>query len=452
MIQTQQEQVVSLKGPDSNISSDGIIQDRLQTIVLCVNIYLFGRISFSSIPRILPLMGIGNWIPSATAINEWVCKLGLKKLEMARNYTGQWIAIIDLSIDIAYKKVLAILRVPLETLGNGGSLKLADVECVALEVRERWNGESIQAALNEALGEAEGLMAIIKDGGTDLEKGVGLWRNVRRAQQKRGIYVISDISHFAANLLKEEFSQKLNFSEITGTVKGCLSKLYQSRFAFLAPPKVRTKARYMAISRLARWFDRLRNAMGGPGRASGGSLLEELRSIVGGLGPQTYILDRFSEMAIKLAEVMEILKNKGLNQETYGEVKRIVESLPPRSRSRIKLQRWLNQHLAIQKRLSIGQTGLVVSSDIIETLFGVYKNIVARSCKAEITRSALCIPALCGNASEAMIRSAIKTIGHKQVDDWSRSMIGQTNAMKRKCFFDGDSLEEILQKPGNTAA
>ena len=451
-LQQAEEKIRALEAMQKRELPDTGVYSRSAVIFLCVNIYLFGRISFSSIPRVLAQLSLGSWIPSPKAIRDWVCKLGLRNLNMARKHSGDWLAIVDISIDIAYKKVLMVLRVPAEALVAGKAMTLKDVMCVGLEVKESWNGDSIYEALGRIFGDAKGLLAVIKDGGTDLEKGVRLWRNAHKAKGLPAVFLISDISHFVANLLKAEFSKQLNFSEISGTVKGCLSKLYQSKFSFLAPPKIRTKGRFMAISRLARWFDRLRNVLGGPGRAPHGSLLEELRSIVGGLGHMSYILDRFSDICLKLTEAMEILKNKGLNQYTYREVMKIVETLPVRSKARTKFERWLNTHLSIQKRLSIGQNGLLVTSDIIETLFGVYKNMVARSLKAEINRSILCIPALCGTLTDAKIAEALGTIKQKDLDEWGRTNIGITNASKRRRFNDGHRLEEILQEAGKTAA
>lgn len=451
-LQQAEEKIRALEAMQKKGLPDTGVYSRSAVIFLCVNIYLFGRISFSSIPRVLSQLSLGSWIPSPKGIRDWVCKLGLRNLNIARKHSGDWLAIVDISIDIAYKKVLMVLRVPVEALATGTAMTLKDVMCVGLEVKESWNGESIHEALGRTFGDATGLLAVIKDGGTDLEKGVRLWRNDHKAKGLPTVFIISDISHFVANLLKAEFSKQLNFSDISGTVKGCLSKLYQSKFSFLAPPKIRTKARFMSISRLARWFDRMREVLGGPGRAPHGSLLEELRSIVGGLGPMSYILDKFSAACLTLTEAMEILKNRGLNPSTYCEVMKIVETLPIRSKARINFERWLNTHLAIQKRLSIGQSGLLVTSDIIEMLFGVYKDMVARSSKAELTRSILCIPALCGTITDEKIRESRESITHKDLDQWTKSHIGVTNATKRKRFFDGHGLEEILQKAGKAAA
>ena len=118
----------------------------------------------------------------------------------------------------------------------------------------------------------------------------------------------------------------------------------------------------------------------------------------------------------------------------------------------VEIGRNLPCMLAIQKRLSIGQSGLLVTSDIIERLFGVYKDMVARISKAELTRSILCIPALCGTITDEKIRESRESITHKDLDQWTKSYIGVTNATKRKQFFDGYGLEEILQKAGNAAA
>ena len=63
-----------------------------------------------------------------------------------------------------------VLRVPVEALATGTAMTLKDVMCVGLEVKESWNGESIHEALGRIFGDATGLLAVIRVGGTDLEK------------------------------------------------------------------------------------------------------------------------------------------------------------------------------------------------------------------------------------------------------------------------------------------
>lgn len=91
---------------------------------------------------------------------------------------------------------------------------------------------------------------------------------------------------------------------------------------------------------------------------------------------------------------MAILKNEGLNQENYDVCIQHIIKLPERSKVRIRLVTWLDQHLVIQKKFP--SLPLLVSSDIIESLFGNFKHIIERSPQADMNRTTLLIPALCG--------------------------------------------------------
>jgi len=158
-LQQAEEKIRALEAMQKKGLPDTGVYSRSAVIFLCVNIYLFGRISFSSIPRVLSQLSLGSWIPSPKGIRDWVCKLGLRNLNIARKHSGDWLAIVDISIDIAYKKVLMVLRVPVEALATGTAMTLKDVMCVGLEVKESWNGESIHEALGRIFGDATGLLA-----------------------------------------------------------------------------------------------------------------------------------------------------------------------------------------------------------------------------------------------------------------------------------------------------
>ena len=71
---------------------------------------------------------------------------------------------------------------------------------------------------------------------------------------------------------------------------------------------------------------------------------------------------------------MGVLKNKGLDQMSYEPCCQLTKTMPKNSNVKKHLQNGLQQHLAIQKQL----TGLplLVSSDIIESLFGNFKHII----------------------------------------------------------------------------
>lgn len=431
------EKVQRLKNPPA----------RIDTVIICIQLFIFARISFRSIPRVLRSIGWLGWIPSIPSPINWICRLGLHKIREAAKQQGSWIAIIDMTVDISYKKALVVLRIPLKVFAERKTaLTLNDVHCVGLSIKKEWNGETVAQALLDIIGDGKDLKAIIKDNGPDLSKGVEIWGEQHSSSH---VSIISDLGHEVANALKADFDDKIKFTEVTASIKSGATKLFQSRLAFLAPPKIRTKGRYMSISRLAKWFDKIREVLGGPGRAAKGSLIEQVRDLFGGLGHIHYVLDQLSERSIKLAEVMEILKNKGINQKTYREAMAIVESLPPRSQSRVRIRRWLRTHLALQARLSIGQTPLPISSDILESVFGSFKNFIARNPKAELNQLVLGIPALCGPTTTADIYASQQTVSHKEMREWVSKNIGTTSMSRRRNFFQGKIGEDWLPVPGD---
>ena len=108
------------------------------------------------------------------------------------------------------------------------------------------------------------------------------------------------------------------------------------------------------------------------------------------------------------------------------------------------LQTWLRQHLDIQKQLT--DLPLLVSSDIIESLFGNFKHIIERSPQADMNRTTLLIPALCGRMDKTTINQALNQVRHNDLQMWEQENISYTVRKKRQAFFDNIGS----QKSGKT--
>ena len=141
---------------------------------------------------------------------------------------------------------------------------------------------------------------------------------------------------------------------------------------------------------------------------------------------------------------MAILKNKGLSQITYDQCFKLSEDLPKNSIARTKLQNWLKVHIEIQ----VTNFPLLVSSDIIESLFGNFKHIIERSPQADMNRTTLLIPTLCGNLDEMTITRALNQTCHKDLQIWEEENIPYTVRKKRNEFFN----KIKSQKAGEKAA
>jgi hypothetical protein len=164
-------------------------------------------VSYRSIPRILELFKLtgpneSNWAPNFTSVINWTLRLGLGLLKQVKTISEPWVAIIDHSIDIGTKKVLVVLRVPVEALSKRGSaIRLQDCECIGLSVSEKVTGETISPELEKIFAQAP--VAIIKETDATLNKGVRLCSE----KQEKPIPIIDDIGHAMANALKAQFEK-----------------------------------------------------------------------------------------------------------------------------------------------------------------------------------------------------------------------------------------------------
>jgi len=75
----------------------------------------------------------------------------------------------------------------------------------------------------------------------------------------------------------------------------------------------------------------------------------------------------------------------------------------------------------------------------------VFKHIVARSPHADMNRSTLLIPALCGKLDDVTMTQAMRQVSHHDLKEWENDSIPYTLRKKRQVFFD----QINIQKPGN---
>jgi hypothetical protein len=426
------------------------IQEAAAVRVTCVLLVVLGVIPFRAAPRCLQIIQpTAPWVPHFTSVINWTMRLGLALIQRVAPIDEPWIALVDMSIDLAIKKVMVVLRVPLAALAaRGSALTLEDCEVVGLKVAETWKGQDVAEALTQIFEIAGAPVAILKDGGLDLKRGVEIYR-VAKPDLK--IHVIEDVGHVAANALKAEFAGLKPFKNFLKAITKGAAKLRQSALAYLTPPKLRTKGRFMGITRLAEWAEKILPLLGGRGRVPEDTLAAELRRMLGGLGHHRLFLDRFIASCQVTRNFLEIAKNKGVNQESYRAMKAELTKLPAESPVRGRLERFLGRQLRIQSRLGIGQMPLPVSSDILESLFGKFKVVMARNTKAEFNQNILTIPCLCGKLTSDKVAAALNRVNQRDLESWVQKHVAETQWQRRAAFNRGELRPETVPKAGKRA-
>ncbi len=409
---------------------------------LCILMILQAVVSYRSVPRILKLFNTVSqirfsWIPHFTSVINWSLRFGLGKLQQVKPIDQPWIAIVDHSIDIGTKKAFVVLRVLIDTLKKKGkAIQLSDCECVYVSISEAVNGNSVALEFEEIFQKAGQPTAILKDCDSTLQKGTRLYC----AKHKIQIPIIEDIGHVVGSSLKAEFEENEEFKSFKDLINKGANKMRQTKIAYLKPPQLRTKGRFMSISKIGKWADKILAVMSVKGRAKKGSVLEKLRIALPGFVSQKAFIIHFSKTTKIVADIMELLKNNGLDKKTYETCIELVTFLPPNTKVQKRLQIWLEHHYSIQNQLT--SFPLLVSSDIIESLFGKFKHVMERSSQADMNRTVLLIPALCGKHTNEEVERTFNMTQHRDIKEWEEKNISYTLRKQKQLFFKPISIQK----------
>jgi hypothetical protein len=255
-------------------------------------------------------------------------------------------------------------------------------------VADSWAGETIAEVLKCLIAQMGRPAAYLKDGGSELQKAVTLLD-----EQGLSSPCLDDISHAVAGRLKRVYQDHPTFETFLSACGRVSGKLKHTILACLAPPQVRTKARFMHVHRLFTWADRVLT-LSPPGGAKTGSTLAKLRACLDQLPACKALIKRFRGDVCGLLECQKMLKMKGLSHDTRAQCEPLIATMPS-SMLRQEFRAYLDFELTTATTLGLDHIGLPISSDAIESLFGVAKRHGVGE-TSDVGRMALRLPALCG--------------------------------------------------------
>ena len=418
--------------------------------VVCVMMFYVGIISCRSVKRVLALLAQSGrircgWIPHSSSIVNWVGRAGLGLLNAVAKIPTRWMAIVDTSISFGRTKALVVLRVPLDHFTRANAAPtVVDVECIGLVVSETWNGDTVHSALKTIFEKSGFPSAILKDGGGDLAKGARLLQETHPE-----LIVLEDVGHVAANELKRLYGRNEVLGRFLALVNAARCLMSQSQIASLRPPIIRSKGRFQSISRVTEWAANALLLMGGRGQAPAKSLACALRRCIPGLAKMRAFIERFERDCRTINRFLLLLKNNGLNEASYAAAQPILDLLPKTNRLRPKLTAWLLAHKNLRSQLNMGDAPLLVSSDIIETVMGMLKNVIERMPIPEFTTLALATPLFCGAQTEASIQDALRRCAHGDLIDWRSENCSNTHRKVKRDLLIGQVVEHVPKPPIN---
>ena len=389
---------------------------------------------FASLRGVVAAIG-----PCAETIRLWLLRVGLFLLRRTLPRRSDWVFLVDLTIQLGTHKCLVILGVPLSQLRRHGySPDHHDVQVLSLQVLTRCTGGTVSGHLSTVSKRIGVPVQIVSDHGSDVWAGIRL---IQRKSRHHGQVVETwDITHGLALLLKNQLEPDPRWASFVQACQSTRQQLQQTAGSFLRPPAWRTKARFLNLENHLRWANEMLVVLGGSvegtlakqlGRSEAETepWLDEklgwLRGYAGEVRVWSYL-----QRVVKEAEAE--IKRAGLSRTSWRKIQR---RLTRESRPTGKEREFRRQVLAfVQKggaKVPLRQRYLG-SSDVLESLFGKYKDLADQAPSREITANVLTIPLLVTPLTPELLRQALETVREQDVEQWLEEHVGPSPQRKKR--------------------
>ena len=466
----------------------------LEVMQLCLQLYLPTSLGCRGVSWVMGILGtylpVGT--PAHTTVLNWVYRVGLGVLQRPVPRRDDWIFILDQTIALGELKCLVVLGIPASRLTETGySPRHRDMTVLAVEITASSTGLWVEAVLQQVAARTGEPVQIVSDHGSDLRKGIALYR-----QQAPNCVETYDISHAIATALKAHWHEQSAWQAFLKQASATVSRFQQTNLAFLLPPRLRSKARYMAIEAHVEWLQRVLayhdrgdfSAIGRPVVFSA-MALKYLRThwthaavapLAGLIGTRfnsrdalcaalrahgaTDVADHLDDGFWRLADrgydrfleafawvlayrdhlpewtqtsavsktIQTVLKTEGLARTTPQAVTSALAELGPLQPAVAEFQAGMLAQVEREAAKLPEGATWLASSDIIESVFGHYKAFTARGPLKEIGRLVLTIPALLSDLSLPVIREAMESVRTIDVDQWIETHVGASMLKRRR--------------------
>ncbi len=363
--------------------------------------------------------------PCHVVIQNWIMRFGFHKLLKSVEMRADWIYLLDYAIDFGVKKCLVVLGVTLEKFRqNKCELRHQDMEVLAIAIHESATAASVRETL-EAVSVTTGTPAqIVSDNGSNIKRGVEDF-----LEEKTGIKYTYDITHKAGILLKHHLANDVNWNLLVKKTCETKRSLLHTILGFLAPPKPRDKSRWLNLDSYLDWAEKVLCF----GEVNMESIeREKYDSKLSWLHDFKPYLKEWRTMLDMLNAAKDDIKTNGLRRESAKSFKKATSDLNTRTKRLQQLKREIIEYLNKECADIDDSKPWLGCSDIIESIFGKYKNYSAKTPMKEVGRAVLTMPVFTSEISLEEVKIAMENVSTQDVNNWLGQNIGDTLFAKRK--------------------
>jgi hypothetical protein len=376
-------------------------------------------------------LGVKQALPGRTTIRNWLQRLGLDEWKQPVDFPESLVIMADHSSQIGPEKVLLVLGVNAAALpAPGKALTHEHVRVLAVKPGDSWKTADMEREY-EALAERHGTpRAVLVDGAVELREGAqGLKK--RRAD----VLVLRDFKHYAANVVKSLIGNDERFQEVGGKIGSTRSSIQQTELAHLTPPSPKPKARFMNLSNTLAWLSLILWLLRNPeAKAREGIRDERLQEKLGWVAEYAKEIAVWQECQDVVSASVTSINQQGLFPGAAGQLCAVIGDELQHGTSQELARRLIDFVAESEASLREGER-LPMSTEILESSFGLYKQLEGQHSKSGFTSLLACLPALLKPTTPEGVRAAFARTSAEDVVAWTQEHFPSTVTSRRHAAY-----------------
>ena len=399
--------------------------------------YFYGAVLNSSLSLLATVRNLSfffpeqarqGYLPHPTSGRMWLLRLGYFRLHEPLEPADDWCYLLDHAIQIGKHRFLGIIGIRLSKLPPMGEcLQLSDMRAIALLPAEKSTQEIVHQQL-ETLRIQTGITpcSLLSDGGRDLTGGIARFCKAHPETQGFG-----DLPHQAALLLKKRLKDDARWCGFISQATQTKFETLQTELAFLMPPALRSKARYMNLKSMLAWAQKILTFLDDPVLIPASFCSNELlQAKFAWLSEYRNDVQLWCSWLALTDASLDMVRRCGYCEATSEAIKPLLE---PLCDSEMKLQLASELIARVQQECANVSSGIRMpgSTEILESSLGKLKAIEGSQSKSGFSSLVLVWAALFGTTTMSTIKDAMLTVPTKLVQRWANKNLGLTVQSKR---------------------
>jgi hypothetical protein len=374
-------------------------------------------------------------------VRMWLLRLGLYQLNRPKQKADDWIWILDHTMQVGPWKCLLILGIRQSAWdANDRVLSHEDVDVIDLQPVTTSTEEVVYEQLKAATAITGVPRELVSDDGRDFHAA-----RARFCEAHPTTVWLDDIKHKTACLLERELKRDPSWKTFVEEVNRFKQRVSVTPLARLMPPQQRGKARYMNIDILVEWAQKHLAVLDRP------DVLAQVELDVAVVEEKLGWLREFAPDVRRWGDVLDVIgttehyvRHEGIHRDAGKE---LATALPkPASEPARRLRKELLEFIRQEAKQAKPGERLLGSSEVIESVFGKFKDMAGERGRHGLTGMVLSIGALVGHTTIATVHTALSQVTNNDVWDWCESHLGLSVQGARRAIARALCTEQ-KQKP-----